>query len=133
MGLRCRLPLLVLALCGVQLACAPTFVGPTASGYYVAVIYDSAIYLTGQAQVMVHVKNAQGQPLDGIPVTFQVEPSWVNMASVTPQRAVTRKGVANAIFQAQTIGVAHVIITVDRVSKKIEITISPRPSPPGGA
>lgn len=129
----CRLILLGLALCVVHLACAPKFVGPTTAGYYVAVIHDPSIYLPEQSQLIVRVQNARGQPLDGIPVTFQVEPSWANLASVTPQQAVTRKGTASAFLQARTIGLVHVIVTVDQVSRQVRIAVSPRPSPPGGA
>ena len=42
------------------------------------------------AELIVRVQNTQGQPVDGIPVEFQVAPE--GSASVSPQRALTNGG-----------------------------------------
>jgi hypothetical protein len=128
-----RLILLSVGLAGGSLACAPKPVGPTALGYYVAIrVSAPAIFLPEAAEVLVRVQDSQGRPVDGVSVAFQVEPGWVQYASLTPPQALTQGGIARAVFRAQTIGVARVIVRVDTVSQEAQITISPRPSPPSG-
>ncbi|MEE8304363.1 MAG: Ig-like domain-containing protein [Candidatus Tectomicrobia bacterium] len=98
--------------CG-SMACAPKLIGPTIpSGYFFSLwVSDPEIWLLLEgssleehfprvAELTVRVQNAQGQPVDGVPVTFQVEPAWIQDASVIPQRAITRGGVAQAVFRA---------------------------------
>ena len=84
------------------------------------------------AILVVRVRDAQGQPVDGIPVRFSVEPSWTQNASFTPAEMLTRNGEARAIFQANTIGVVHVMANVDNVTCEATITIDTTPSPSGG-
>ena len=115
-----------------SLACAPQFIGPTTTGYFFA-LNDSTSYiiLGDTAALVVSVRNAQGQPVDNLPVTFQVEPGWVQHAAVSPQVASTRQGKARALFQANTIGVVHVTVRVDNATQEVRITIASRPSPAG--
>jgi hypothetical protein len=61
---------------------------------------------------------------------FSVEPSWTQNASFTPAEALTRNGVAHAIFQANTTGVVHVMARVDNVTRGATITVASRPTPP---
>jgi hypothetical protein len=118
--------------CDYALACAPQFVGPTTSGYFFA-LNDSTPYLIlgDVAALIVSVHNAYGQPVDNLPVTFQVEPGWVQSASVSPQVAHTRQGTARALFQARTIGVVHVTVRVDNATREARITVASQPSPTG--
>jgi hypothetical protein len=72
-------------------------VGPTAAGYVSALdVPTSIIFLGETAELIVSVRNAQGQLVDGIPVFFQVEPAWVQSASVSPQVVSTQQGTARA-------------------------------------
>ncbi len=114
-----------------SLACAPQFVGPTTRGYVFA-LNDPFIdiYLGDAAALIVSVRNAQGQPVDNLPVTFQVEPGWAQSASISPQVAYTRQGRARALFQARTTGVVHVTVRVDNITQKAMITVASRPDPP---
>ncbi len=102
-----RVMLLCLVLAYGSVACAPKLVGPTvSSGYFFSLwVSDPEIWLLLEgssleeyfprvAELTVRVQNAQGQPVDGVPVMFQVEPDWVQDASVIPQSAITRDGVA---------------------------------------
>jgi hypothetical protein len=115
-----------------SLACAPHFVGPTTSGYVFALNDPTPfIILGGAAELIVSVHNAQGQPVANLPVTFQVEPGWAQSASVFPQVAYTRQGIARALFQARTIGVVHVTVQVDNTTQEARITVASRPSPTG--
>jgi hypothetical protein len=77
------------------------------------------------------VRNAQGQPVDNLPVTFRVEPGWAQSASVWPQVAYTRQGRARALFQASTTGVVRVTVRVDNMTQEARITVASRPSPAG--
>ena len=115
-----------------SLACAPQFVGPTTTGYFFA-LHDSTPYiiLGDAAALIVSVRNAQGQPVDNLPVTFQVEPGWAQNAAVLPPVASTRQGRARALFWANTIGVVHVTVRVDNATQEARVTVSPRPAPAG--
>jgi hypothetical protein len=68
-------------------ACAPKLVGPTAgSGYvfslqtYPTIVWVGVVTLRSKeqfpqtAEVIVRVQDAQGRAVDGIPVTFELEP-----------------------------------------------------------
>jgi hypothetical protein len=122
--------LLCLGLAGTGMACAPKRLGPTAAGYYFTVrVLAPSIYLQQTSEVRVEVQNAQGQPVDGVAVTFQIEPSWAQSASIMPQQALTQGGMARAVFQAQTIGSIRIIVHVDNTVQEARINVSPRPSP----
>ena len=127
----------------VSTACAPLHTEsavPSEHGYRVSLhISDTLIWLgpggpafPQAAELVVRVRDAQGQPVDGILVRFAVEPSWTQNASLTPAETLTRNGEARASFQANTIGVVHVMARVDNVASETAITIDSRPSPTGG-
>jgi Bacterial Ig-like domain (group 1) len=125
----------------VSTACAPKHTELlSAHGYRVSLdVSDPLIFLSPRrsgfpeaAALVVRVRDAQGQPVDGIPVRFSVEPSWTQNASLTPAETLTRNGEARAIFQANTIGVVHVMAQVDNVTHEARITIDTPPSPTGG-
>jgi hypothetical protein len=122
-------------------ACAPGHNGPAAlseHGYRVSLhISDTLIRLgpggpglPNTAEVVVRVRDAQGQPVDGIAVVFSVEPSWTQNASFTPAEALTRHGQARSIFQANTTGVVPIMARADNVTRVAHITVASRPSPP---
>jgi len=122
--------LLGLVLLCSGLACAPQFVGPTAAGYVFALnVPTSFIFRGDAAELLVSVRNAQEQLVDGVPVLFQVEPAWAQSASVSPQVAYTQQGTARALFQARTTGVVHVTVRVDNASQETRTTVASRPSP----
>ena len=108
----------VLALGGP--ACAPKLVGPTAgSGYvfsvqtYPTTIWVGVLDLTAAArypqtaEVIVRVQDAQGRAVDGVPVTFELEPEWARSAALAPSQTTTRGGIARAVFsEPRTTGVS---------------------------
>ena len=79
------------------------------------------------AEIIMSVQDGQGQPVNGVPVAFQVEPDWANEATVTPPQAITQEGRAHAVLEAETTGVVHVIARVENVTETIAITVLPRP------
>jgi hypothetical protein len=130
------LTLLCLALAFGHTACAPKRLGPTPSGYTFSLqVSDSLIWLESSppastrryptsAELIVQVWNARGEPVDGVPVEFQVDSAWTQNASVSPQRVMTHDGVARAVFRATTIGVVPVLVRVDQVPQETAITVS---------
>ncbi len=141
-----RVMVLCLVLACGGLACAPKLVGPTVpSGNFFSLwVSDPEIWLllSGDileeqypsfAELTVRVQNAQGQPVDGVPVMFQVEPDWGQDASVIPQRVITRDGVAQADFRADTTVIVRVVVRVDETTQETAIVVSPLPSGGSGA
>ena len=125
----------------VSTACAPTHTALLSEhGYRVSLhISDTLIWMgfprpnfPEAAVLVVRVRDAQGQPVDGIPVRFSVEPSWTQNASFTPAEMLTRNGEAQTSFQANTTGVVQVMARVDNVTCESTITISTKPSPGNG-
>jgi hypothetical protein len=128
------------------IACAPTFTGPTApSGYRFSLLaYPSPIQLPThlsfadpqgfptESTLTVKVQNAQGQPVDGVPVIFSLPSDWTAYASLTPQRVNTQNGEAEAVFQATTTGAVKVTAQVENQTREVFIIInSPSSGPPG--
>jgi hypothetical protein len=106
------------------MGCTPKLVGPTASsGYFFSFDIPFSVLRNERAELVVHVQDAQGNPIDGIPVEFQVEPAWVQSASVFPSRVVTTGGRARTIFRVSLIGVVHVIARVDNTTQEKAIAI----------
>ena len=138
----------VLGFCGMLLwvstACAPLPHEPEAlseHGYRVSLqVSDTLIFLGASglsvpqtSEVVVRVRDAQGQPVDGLLVVFAAEPSWTQNVSFTPAEARTRHGEVRTIFEANTTGVVHIMVRVDQVTREARMTIQSRPSPVGGS
>ncbi len=126
---------LVLTLGGT--ACAPKLVGPTpGAGYRFSLeVSDPIIWMgqgpfTGDAQfsqataLIVRVQDAQGRPVDGVPVTFEVEPGWERSLALAPSQTSTRGGIARAIVSNPlTTGVVHVMARVDNMTAQARLTV----------
>lgn len=80
------IPLLLLCLLvWGSFACAPKRIGPTASSGYFFTILTAPTALRGESiALVVKVQDAQGRPVDGVPVEFEVDPTWAGSASVSP-------------------------------------------------
>ena len=125
----------------VSTACAPKYTEFSAlseHGYKMSLDVSESLIRIGPAapnfpqaaELIVRVRDAQGQPVDGIVVEFSVEPSWAQNATLTPAVARTRHGEARAYFQATTTGVVNVMARVDNVTRNATITVAGRPSTP---
>jgi len=119
--------------CGVT-ACAPTLVGPTSpAGYFFSLQVAAPVLFLGTSgtatEVRVRVQDAQGQPVEGIPVTFEVEPGWIPYASVSPSQVTTRGGVARTVCTVRLTGVLHVTARVDNTTAQATMTVQSPPSP----
>jgi hypothetical protein len=127
-------------------ACAPKLVGPTAgSGYvfslqtYPTVIWvgqvDSALaaQFPQVAEVIVRVQDAQGRAVDGVPVTFELEPEWAGSATLAPSQTTTRGGIARAVFsEPRTSGIVRVMARVDNTTAQTRLTIQSYQGRPSG-
>jgi hypothetical protein len=118
------------------------YIGPTASGYFFhASALPSEIFLPGDltedlyphsATLTVHVRDANRQPVDGMPVTFQLASQCQGVGALSAPRAVTRQGTASVTFTGNDTIACHIAIRVDNVTQEIWVTISPAPDPPPG-
>ena len=129
-----------------SLACAPKTVGPTSpSGYVFSLTAfppgiaksssldsspDWSLY-ERSAELIVVVQDAQGQPVENVPVAFELPPAWEHDAEVTPSRTLTRHGRANARFQASIIGAVSVLARVENTTQQVTIAVS-APGSAGG-
>ena len=133
---RTKRSLLGLVLASICAACAPQLVGPTTpSGHFFALEVSTPVIWLGvpnsgpagyptRAAVVVRVRSGQGQPVDGVPVVFELEPFWAQSVGLAPLQTVTRDGMARAIFaQPQTTGVVHITARVDNTTARTRITI----------
>jgi len=123
-----------LVLC--SLTCAPPPLSPPGdSAYRVAVEIVNptivlgplpqslAAYFPQVAAVLVTVKDRRGQPVDDIPVSFTLEPSWVGSATLAPSRTRTQGGKARCLFSdPRTTGVVHLLIRVDEPPAQVSLT-----------
>jgi len=126
---------LVLVLGGV--ACAPKRVGPTAgAGYVFSLQLSEAVIWVGQmdstaaarfpqaTEVIVRVQDAQGRAVDGVPVTFELEPEWARSAMLAPSQTTTQGGMARAVFsEPKTSGVVRVMARVDNTTAQARLTV----------
>jgi hypothetical protein len=124
--------LLCLVLAWGSFACAPKRVGPTASSGYFFTILTVPTALRGESvALVVKVEEAQGRPVDGVPVAFEVDPTWAGNASISSPHVVTQKGKAQTLFQASLVGVVPVTVRVDGSAEKILFSVSVRGRPSG--
>ena len=118
-------------------ACAPKLVGPTpGAGYSFSLEVSDPIIWMGTSLIgggpqlpqasalIVRVQDAQGRPVDGVPVMFEVEPEWAESISLAPSQTSTRGGLARAILsESKTTGVVHVMARVDNVTAQARLTV----------
>jgi hypothetical protein len=138
--------LLGLTLLCASVGCAAKQVGPTSpSGYFFSLsaspmsISSASSFATTDdvpgserrhsAELFVRVQNAQGHPVAGVPVNFQVESSWARVAEVVPSRVLTQNGQAQALFRSGLIGIVPIIARVEDTTQQITIAVS---APGGG-
>jgi hypothetical protein len=120
---------LAVVLLASSMACAPRRVGPTVpSGYIFTLVAPSQVFRGTAEDVIVRVQDAQGNPVDGVPVEFRVEPKWAADASLTP-RVLTRGGIARSIFQADIIGLVQITAQVEQTALTTTIVVISRGTP----
>lgn len=140
------LTLVSLTLLYSSIGCAPKQVGPTVPSGYVFSFSAFPLRITSapsfattedmpgsrrkqSAELLVRVADAQGHPIDGVPVVFQVDPSWAAVAEVIPSRALTHGGRAQALFRSGLVGIVPVVARVEDTTEQLTIAVS---APSGG-
>jgi hypothetical protein len=115
-------------------------VGPTTpSGYFLSLrVSDTRLFLVlpgftfahlpRQAEVIAQVQNAQGQPVDGVAVEFTV--AGMQIATIAPQRVLTRSGQARAVLTPSSTGTVRVVASVENMQQAVSITVASGPSNP---
>lgn len=91
--------------------------------YRVALETPQTIFRWQDTAVVVRVQNRQGFPVDGIPVTLQVDPAWARYASIRPARALTQSGRVRVMLRADMIGLMWVTARVGAVTQRAAITV----------
>jgi hypothetical protein len=81
-----------------------------------------AEHLPREAAVIVQVQNAQGQPVDGVPVEFAL--TGQEIAAVTPSQAVTSAGQVRAVLRPSATGAARVVARVEGMQQAVGISVS---------
>ncbi|WP_179130986.1 Ig-like domain-containing protein [Candidatus Entotheonella palauensis] len=69
----------------------------------------------GLGGLIVQVRDDQGQPVEGVPVTFAVEPSWSDNVSLSSDRVTAKDGRARAIIEPEFAGNIQVHVNVEDV------------------
>ena len=70
------------------------------------------------------VKDSQGQPVSGVPVTFQIPADWQKNARVVPAQVTTIDGTARASFDASMPCVVVVTAQVGNTTETARITVT---------
>ena len=70
------------------------------------------------------VEDSQGQPVNGVPVTFHVPADWQKNARVVPNQVMTQDGTARTSFDANMPGVVMVTAQVGNTTETARITVT---------
>lgn len=95
-----------------------------AGDYSVSLQTPDLVRQFDNAELTAVVKDSQGQPVNGIPVTFQVAPDWQNSTRLIPAQATTHDGTASAVFEADMPGVVLVTVQVGNTTETTHITVT---------
>jgi hypothetical protein len=93
------------------------------AGQAVSLQAPTTVFQGQSVEIVLQVRNGQGEPLDGVPVAFQVDPTWSWEASVFPSRTMTQQGIARVQFRADRIGVVDVMAGVGPITKRAAVGV----------
>jgi hypothetical protein len=115
------------------------YLGPTAHGYaFHASVLPNEIFLPedlasldefpATATLVVHVRDINQAPVEGLPVAFQLGLQCQGVASLSAPRAVTRTGRATVTLAAgNTTGTCRIAVRVDNVTQELWVDVSSLP------
>lgn len=69
--------------------------------------------------------------MDGIPVTFRVEPAQAIHAPIVPQPAVTQKGRVEVVLHPAEVGLVRITAVVEQTAQTVIIAVVRREIPAG--
>jgi hypothetical protein len=116
-----RLVLVIIGLIGV-LGVVPN--ARAADDYSVALQTPDLIRQFEDVELTAVVQDGQGQPVNGLPVTFQVAPEWQHDTTLVPSQTLTRDGTASTVFQAAVPGVVQVTVQAGHTTQTTHITVT---------
>ena len=115
---------LTLALVGLLSVLGWASTARAADDYSVSLQTPDLIRQFEDVELTAVVKDSQGQPVNGIPVTFQVAPDWQHDTTLVPSQALTRDGKASTVFQAAVPGVVQVTVQAGNSTQTTHITVT---------
>src|SRR5262249_8021148 len=95
-----------------------------AGAYSVSLRTPNLVRQFERVELRAVVKDSQGQPVNGMPVTFQVPPAWQNTTRLLPAQALTQAGTAHTVFEATMPGVVLVTVQVGNTTETTHITVT---------
>lgn len=105
-------------------ACQPTVVGPTQpSGYRLIIPPTLQMNRWQSLPLSVRVTDANGTPVDDVPVSFRLALPYTAMAELDPLTVHTQDGKATTTLRAKAAGYIMVDVTVEDITETIYITI----------
>ena len=114
-----------LALVLVVLLGVPGFAPAKATGDYVLKLRaPDEVRQFENVELTAVVEDNQGQPVSGVPVTFQLPADWQKNARVVPSQVTTQDGTARASFDASMPGVVMVTAQVGNTTETTRITVT---------
>jgi hypothetical protein len=80
------------------------------------------------ATLVVHVRDINQAPVEGLPVMFQLGPQCQGVAALSAPRAVTRNGRATVtLASTNDTGTCRIAVRVDNVTQELRVDVSPTP------
>jgi hypothetical protein len=95
-----------------------------ADDYSVALLTPDLIRQFEDVELTAVVKDSQGQPVNDLPVTFQVAPEWQKDTTLVPSQTLTHDGTASTMFQAVVPGVVQVTVQAGHSTQTTHITVT---------
>jgi len=95
-----------------------------ASNYTMSLQAPDLVRQFENVELVAVIKDSQAQPVNGIPVMFQVPPTWQPTTRLVPNQAMTHGGIARATFEASLPGVVTVVAQAGDTTKTMHITVT---------
>ena len=95
-----------------------------AGNYNVSLQAPNLVKQFENVELIAVVKDSQGQPVNGVPVTFQVAPQWQRTTKLAPNQVTTDNGLASTTFEGRMPGVVTVAAQVGDTTKTMHITVT---------
>ena len=118
------LSVLALVLLGLIGGLSWTSPALAAGDYSVSLLAPDLSIQFEDVKLTAEVKDSQGQPVNGVPVTFQVPPHCKQDTTLEPIQTLTHDGTASTAFQADMPGIVTVTVQAGNTTQTAHITVS---------
>ena len=106
---------------------APSAAPPAMAGGVSRLVLEAPTTSTQNKEFMIvaEVRDSGGQPVNGVPVEFSVEPEWQKNVSFTPQRPVTEdNGDAVTLVVPNMTGIVHITARAGDKEMTTRVTVT---------